>query len=99
MKSEPVIEYPLKAGIFKMKEQGERIHLDRTSGILIISFISLLVFPLLYILRFLDDNTLTSWQWVFHNARLGQIYGLMFFGLALAYLVSRISVPIQLALM
>ncbi|MBU0480535.1 MAG: glycosyltransferase family 39 protein [Proteobacteria bacterium] len=34
-------------------------------SVLLLSVVTLLVFPILYICRFLDTNTLVSWRWVF----------------------------------
>lgn len=66
---------------------------DYLPGFLIVSFASLLVFPLLYIFRFHDNNTLTSWQWVFDSVSLTKMYLLVFSGLVLAALLS--TVPLS----
>ena len=39
--------------------------IPRTEWLLLILFITLLIFPLQYLCRFLDMSTLTSWRWVF----------------------------------
>lgn len=41
--------------------------LERTDQLLLIAFLTVLAFPLLYAGRALDNNTLTSWQWVFRQ--------------------------------
>ncbi len=55
-------------------EMIKRDRLDEIETYLFVGFASLAVIPVLYILRFLDDNTLTSWQWVF----IGQSPGIFF---------------------
>ncbi|MEE9524121.1 MAG: glycosyltransferase family 39 protein, partial [Thermodesulfovibrionales bacterium] len=64
---------------------------NRIEYVLFIIFISVLVFPIFYILRFLDDNTLVSWKWVFHNAGLSGIYTAIFCVVIAAFLISRVS--------
>jgi hypothetical protein len=41
---------------------------------LLAAFISLLVVPLLYLLRSVDNNTLTSWQWTMADGTFGRLY-------------------------
>jgi len=41
--------------------------LERADQLLLIAFLAVLTFPLLYAGRALDNNTLTSWQWVFRQ--------------------------------
>ena len=67
--------------------------LTKTDAILIVAFLALISLPLLYILRFLDDNTLTSWRWVFERSRMGQIVLFSLGGLATSLFLSRISFP------
>jgi hypothetical protein len=71
---------------------------NRIEYVLFIIFISVLVFPLFYILRFLDDNTLVSWKWVFHNAGMTKIYMAIFCVVIAAFLISRVSIPKRLFL-
>jgi hypothetical protein len=52
----------------------DKIYLNRLESYLLVSFASLVAMPLLYILRFLDDNTLTSWRWVFTEANPGILF-------------------------
>ncbi len=58
---------------------------------LIISLLAICSFLALLLLRFLDDNRLTSWQWVFANIDLVPIFPILILGLALAYVLSRLS--------
>lgn len=67
--------------------------LEKTDCILIVSFFILITFPLLYLFRFLDDNTLTSWRWVFLDIRVERIFLLIFPGTILSFLISKISFP------
>ncbi len=67
--------------------------LEKTDCILIVSFFILITFPLLYLFRFLDDNTLTSWRWVFLDIRVERIFLLIFLGTILSFLISKISFP------
>ena len=48
--------------------------LDQVEAYLFAGFASLAVIPVLYILRFLDNNTLTSWRWVFTDVSLGLFF-------------------------
>jgi hypothetical protein len=40
-------------------------YLNQVESYLLVSFLTLGALPALYILRFLDNNTLTSWRWVY----------------------------------
>ncbi|GBE32723.1 hypothetical protein BMS3Bbin05_01641 [bacterium BMS3Bbin05] len=64
----------------------------RIEAVLAISFAALITFPLLYILRFLDNNTLVSWKWAFSSSSLSGIYTAIIIGLMIAFLASRISI-------
>lgn len=59
---------------------------------LIISFAGLLAFFLLYILRFLDDNTLTSWKWIFRDIHIGKTVLFLCVVLICAFFISKVSV-------
>lgn len=52
------------------------------------TFSAALIFPILLTVRYWDDNTLTSWRWVYAGADLGRIYGAHLSGLALAALLA-----------
>lgn len=60
---------------------------------LLVSLVTLTVFAALFVLRSLDDNRLTSWQWAFDQADIAWIFLALAAGIVLAYPVSRISVP------
>ena len=65
--------------------------LDKTDFILLISFATLIIFPLLYLFRALDDNTLTSWRWVFSGMRIELVFGMILGGLAIALPLSTLT--------
>jgi len=48
--------------------------LERTDQLLLIAFLAVLAFPLLYACRALDNNTLTSWQWVFRQGGVIELF-------------------------
>ncbi|MEK6744668.1 MAG: glycosyltransferase family 39 protein [Nitrospirota bacterium] len=48
--------------------------LERTDQLLLIAFLAVLAFPLLYAVRVLDNNTLTSWQWVFRQGGVLELF-------------------------
>jgi 4-amino-4-deoxy-L-arabinose transferase-like glycosyltransferase len=54
---------------------------------------ALAVFPLLLLFRRLDDNTLTSWRWVFYFADPVRVFVFHLLGIAAAYFVSFLSLP------
>ncbi|MDP2157745.1 MAG: glycosyltransferase family 39 protein [Nitrospirota bacterium] len=59
--------------------------------ILLVSFCTLIVLPLLYIYRFIDNNTFTSWQWVFSQTGILQVFFFLIPALLCAYVISRIQ--------
>ncbi|MDX1763058.1 MAG: glycosyltransferase family 39 protein [bacterium] len=63
--------------------------LKTTETILLFSFLTLITFPLLYRCRFLDDNSLTSWRWVFTDVGMMPIFVYLCFVLLLAAVVSK----------
>jgi hypothetical protein len=62
---------------------------ERTDLLLIISFIAVLVFPVLYASRSLDNNTLTSWQWVFRHGGAIEVFLLVIAATILSLLLSK----------
>ncbi len=64
---------------------------DRTDQLLIVAFLSALAFPLLYASRSLDNNTLTSWQWVFRQGGAVEVFLLTAAATVIAYILSRID--------
>jgi hypothetical protein len=67
--------------------------LEKKDRILIISFVTLLLFPLLYAFRHFDDNTLTSWRWVFADTGMVRVFGFIAFGIVAAFFLSKMAVP------
>ncbi len=55
--------------------------------------LSVLTFSVLYAFRTLDDNRLTSWEWVFGTVSFVRILALLIPGSILAYMLSRSPVP------
>lgn len=55
---------------------------------LYVALAALGVFPALFLLRSLDDNRLTSWQWVFQTADAGTVYLALVAGVAVSYVLS-----------
>jgi 4-amino-4-deoxy-L-arabinose transferase-like glycosyltransferase len=43
----------------------KNLNLNQVESYLFVSFLTLGALPILYILRYLDNNTLTSWRWVY----------------------------------
>ena len=66
---------------------GERV------GAVLIALLALCAFFTLFIFRAADDNRLTSWQWVFDGADAARMGGILVAGLALAYPLSKVSLP------
>jgi len=63
------------------------------SNIFVISLLMLLSFIVLFICRIADDNRLTSWQWVFNNANVIEIFPVLLAGFIPAYFLSKVSFP------
>ncbi len=63
--------------------------MTKNEKLLAVAFLALLVFPLLYLFRAIDDNSLTSWQWVFETGGMLRVFGLTACGTAAALLLSR----------
>lgn len=70
-----------------------KISLNRLESYLITSFATLVVLPILYVLRFLDDNTLTSWRWVFTETNPGFFFLYLIPLLLLAAWLSKSTMP------
>ena len=67
---------------------------EEPADTLVIGFISLLTlsaFLTQFVFRALDDNRLTSWQWVFAETDLAGMSGLLVAGIVAAYVLSRVS--------
>lgn len=63
----------------------------KLEDILLVSFSTLIILPLLYIFRFLDNNTFTSWQWVFSQTGILRVFSFLIPALLCAYALSRIQ--------
>lgn len=64
----------------------------KTEQILLISFCALIAVPLLYIGRLADDNTLTSWKWVFPAGGILQVFFILVPALLCAFALSRLRI-------
>ena len=62
--------------------------LNKHESILLLSFFILSCFPILYTCRFLDNNTLSSWRWVFARVSVPWAMALLLGVLVLAYFFS-----------
>ncbi len=60
---------------------------------LLVALITLTIFTALFLLRFLDDNRLTNWQWAFDQSDIRLLVLALAAGLVLAYAASGVSVP------
>ena len=67
--------------------------LKKTDYFLLTSLIILLIFPVQYVFRYLDDNRLTSWRWVSPGHDPAVIFFILVAGVIAAYLLSRYSFP------
>lgn len=67
--------------------------LERADQLLLIAFLTALTFALLYAFRHYDNNTLTSWRWVFAGAGIMPVLGLLALGIVAAFFLSRAKVP------
>jgi len=60
---------------------------------LLISLLSIFTFATLFILRAIDDNRLTRWQWVFADTNPAYIFLILIVGMIFAYVISKVSFP------
>lgn len=65
-------------------------NIQREEYFLIAFFLSLAYFPLVFSLRFLDDNAFTSWKWVFSGVDTGSIIILLVFAALLSFCLTRL---------
>jgi len=61
----------------------------------LISLLTLTIFLALFVFRSLDDNRLTSWQWVYTGMDAFSILPVLAIGIFLAYLLSNVSLPVR----
>ncbi|HAM50404.1 MAG TPA: hypothetical protein DCP92_06805 [Nitrospiraceae bacterium] len=69
--------------------------LKKNSYLLFIALLTPVVFVALFTLRTLDDNSLTSWQWVFESVDASRMYFILIVGVIVAYLLSKVSLPVH----
>lgn len=69
------------------------LRLNKTEWLLLVLFLTLLVFPLQYISRSLDMSTLTSWRWVFTDKGPTNVFLLLLPALILAVPLSSSYLP------
>jgi len=68
--------------------------LFKKSGYLLtFSLLTLITFPALYSFRALDDNRLTSWQWVFNGVDASTLFIIQVFGVIFLIAASRMPFP------
>jgi len=67
---------------------GQVMDVRKTEQILLVSFCALILIPLLYIGRLADDNTLTSWKWVFPASGILPVFFILVLALPCAYALS-----------
>ena len=77
----------------KMRLQNPLLRLTRTEWLLLVLFITLLIFPLQYISRSLDMSTLTSWRWVFADKGPASVFLLLLPAALLALPLSGSDLP------
>jgi hypothetical protein len=64
--------------------------------LLVISFLTVLTFIILFASRYLDDNRLTSWQWVFLDGESAHIFIILIAGIIISVFFSKLSLPLKL---
>jgi len=75
----------------RFRSQGHwSCHVDirKNEQILLASFCVFLLIPLLYIGRFADNNTFTSWLWVFRGSGILRVFFILVPGVLCAYVLS-----------
>jgi hypothetical protein len=61
----------------------------------VISILALVTYEILYLYRAYDDNRLTSWKFAFYVADFWHVFFILIAGIAIAYLLSRVSPPVR----
>jgi len=77
----------------KMRLQNPLLRLTKAEWLLLILFLTLIIFPLQYISRSLDMSTLTSWRWVFTDKGPASVFLLLLPTLLLAIPLSNSNLP------
>lgn len=67
--------------------------IKKTEAILVVSFFTLIIIPLLYIARSIDDNTFTSWRWVFSETGILRIFFFIAIAILCSFFLSRLPLP------
>lgn len=67
--------------------------LKKNDYLIICSFLTLLVYIILFLSRRLDDNRLTSWLWAFRFVNPAHIFYILIFCIIAAFMVNRFSLP------
>jgi hypothetical protein len=70
----------------------------KPSHVLTVALVALLVFVVLYVLRGLDDNRLTRWDWVFNVVSAPKLYIVLAAGILVAWLALKLPEPGPVAL-
>ena len=65
--------------------------LEKIDLLLIIAFVAIIAFPILYVARSLDNNTLTSWQWIFRDRDMLELFLLLAAGVASSFFLSTLK--------
>ena len=86
------VSLPVRHKILGLSESKPEQNYDTLLTVLI-SLLTLTALLALFVLRSLDDNRLTSWQWVFADTNALTISFLLVIGIFLAYLLASISRP------
>jgi len=67
--------------------------LKKIDYVLLISLLTLFTFLTLFVFRHIDDNRLTSWQWVFASIDAVRIFFILILGIIFAYVLSKVNLP------
>jgi hypothetical protein len=67
--------------------------LEKSEYILLVAFFALLTLPVLYIFRYLDNNSLTSWKWAFADVGVVKVFLYLFAGIFVSFFLSKTSYP------
>ncbi|MFV1993072.1 MAG: ArnT family glycosyltransferase, partial [Acidiferrobacterales bacterium] len=85
---------PVNHNIFGLNESKPKQNID-TLLVTLISLLTLTTFLALFVFRSLDDNRLTSWQWVFNGSNAFNVLLVLVIGIFLAYVVANVSLPLR----
>ncbi len=88
------VSFPVDHNIFGLNKSKPEQNID-TLLVVLVSLLTITVFLALFVFRALDDNRLTSWQWVFAGNDALKVVFILVVGVFLAYVVASISLPIR----